>query len=174
MFKNSVLVGSALCAFVTFADQAAFAGSRIVLQTDQTQMIALTQDPGTVVVGNPSIADVSVDGKRVFMHGRGYGNTNIAILDAQGNQLANFDVSVTHDANNEVALFYATSRPIEHVVRYSFACEPLCQREMIPGDEAVFFGEITGANARKYSMATGSTSAPVAASANGSGGAPAQ
>lgn len=161
MFKYSVLIGSVLWAFVAVADQAAFAGSPITIQTDKTQMIALTQDPGTVVVGNPSIADISVDGKRVFLHGRSYGNTNITILDVQGNQLASFDVSVTHDDKNEVAVFFATSRPPEHATRYSFSCDPLCQKTVIAGDDLVFFGEISGQNAQKYSTAIGNTTAPV-------------
>lgn len=173
MFKYSVLFSSALCAFIAVADQAAFAGSPITIQTDKTQMIALTQDPGTVVVGNPSIADISVDGKRVFLHGRSYGDTNILILDAQGNQLANFDVSVTHDDKNEVAIFAATSLPADHASRFSYACDPLCQKTTIVGDNVKAFGEIAGMNSQKYSLALGSTTAPIAAP-NGAGGPPAQ
>ena len=173
MFKYSVLFSSVLCVFTALADQAAYAGSHLTVLTDQTQMIALSQDPGTVVVGNPSIADVSVDGKRLFLHGRGYGNTNIIILDVQGNQLANFDVSVTHDASAELAIFSANSSPAEHPSRYSYACDPLCQKTVIAGDNPAFFSEIAGMNSQKYSLATGNTNAPVTAP-NGAGGAPPQ
>ena len=34
-----------------FVSQNAYAGSRLSVQSDQTQMIALTTEPGTVVVG---------------------------------------------------------------------------------------------------------------------------
>lgn len=173
MFKYSVLIGTSVCAFLAVANQAAFAGSPITVFTDQTQMIALAQDPGTVVVGNPSIADISVDGRRVFLHGRSYGNTNITILDSQGNQMANFDVSVTHNANNEVAIFAATSSPADHASRFSYACDPLCQKTVIAGDNIQFFGEMAGQNSQKNSLALGSTTAPVAAP-NSGGGAPPQ
>lgn len=173
MFKYSVLIGAAFCVSGALADQAAFAGTPVTVFTDQTQMIALAQDPGTVVVGNPSIADVSVNGRRVFMHGRGYGNTNITILDVQGNQLANFDVTVTHDAANEVAVFSATQNPTERASRSSFTCAPLCQKTVIAGDSNIFFGEITAQNSSKLNSATGNTTAPVSAP-GGPGAAPAQ
>lgn len=169
MFKYGVLFGSALCSFVATFGQSAFAGSPITVYTDQTQMLALTADPGTVVVGNPAIADVSVDGKRVFLHGRSYGNTNITILDPQGNQLANFEVSVTHNASNEVAIFSATSNPGERASRSSYACDPLCQKAVIAGDNPTFFGEISGMNAQKSSAALGNATTPVNAPNGGSG-----
>ena len=174
MFKFGALIGSALCSLVVIFDQAAFAGSPITVYTDQTQMLALTSEPGTIVVGNPSIADVSVDGKRVFLHGRSYGNTNITILDPQGNQLANFEVSVTHDANNEVAIFSANSNPTERPSRASYVCDPLCQKAVIAGDNPSFFGEIAGMNGQKTSAALGSANTPVVAPSSSGGGAPAQ
>jgi Flp pilus assembly secretin CpaC len=109
MAKFGVMFGAALLIVVGAADQAALAGSPITIQTDQTQLIAISADPGTVVVGNPSIADVSLSGRRVFLHGRGYGSTNILILDLNGNQLANFDVTVTHDHPNELVVITSSA-----------------------------------------------------------------
>jgi uncharacterized Zn-binding protein involved in type VI secretion len=161
MSKFGVLFGTALCAFVVLADGNAIAGSPIAIQTDQTQMIALASDPGTVVVGNPSIADVSVNGKQVFMHGRAFGDTNVIILDTNGNQLANFDVTVVHAANNEVAIYSAQTIPTARASRFSYSCDPACQRVMIPGDEFETFKNIVSMNTSKFGLATSNKSADV-------------
>lgn len=163
MSKFGVLFGTALCALVVITDGNAIAGSAIAIQTDQTQMIALASEPGTVVVGNPSIADISVNGKQVFMHGRAFGDTNVIILDTNGNQMANFDVTVVHSANNEVAIF-STNNSASPASRYSYSCDPNCQRVMIPGDEVIAFKNIVTMNTSKFSMATSSKSADVSPS----------
>lgn len=164
MSKFGVLFGTAFCALVVIADGNAFAGSAISIQTDQTQLIALAAEPGTVVVGNPSIADVSVNGKQVFMHGRAYGDTNIIILDASGNQMANFDVTVTHAANSEVAIYSAQTAATIPASRYSYTCSPNCQRAMVPGDDVQYFSTTVSMNATKFGLATSNKSADVAPS----------
>ena len=161
MSKFGVLFGTALCALIVLADGAAMAGSPVAIQTDQTQMIALSSEPGTVVVGNPSIADVSVNGKQVFMHGRAFGDTNVIILDTNGNQLANFDVTVVHSANNEVAIYSAGAIPTERASRYTYSCDPACQRVMIPGDDFGAFKSIVEMNKSKFDLATSNKSADV-------------
>ncbi len=161
MSKFGVLFGTALCAFVALADENAIAGSAISIQTDQTQMIALASEPGTVVVGNPSIADISVNGKQVFMHGRAFGDTNVIILDASGNQMANFDVTVTHSANNDVAIYSAQTIPTIRASRFSYSCDPACQRIVIPGDDFEAFKNIVTMDTSKAAMATSNKAADV-------------
>lgn len=145
-----------------FVSQNAYAGSHLSVQSDQTQMIALTTEPGTVVVGNPSIADVTVNGKQVFLHGRGFGDTNIMILDANGNQLANFDITVTHSSSNEVMVYAATSVIAAHPTRSTYSCDPWCQSAMVAGDDQVFFNGMLSMNGSKSSLAQTSKSADVA------------
>lgn len=170
MSKFGVLFGTALLIVVGATDQAALAGSPITIQTDQTQLIAISADPGTVVVGNPSIADVSVSGRRVFLHGRGFGSTNIMILDTAGNQLANFDVTVTHDHPNELVIVTSSlAQPKISIDTYS--CAPTCYHAMIPGDAG--FGAMLGANSTKAGLASGSKSTDAAPSGSAGGPPPA-
>jgi Pilus formation protein N terminal region len=170
MSKFGPLFGAALLTIICGAEQAALAGSPITIQTDQTQLIAISADPGTVVVGNPSIADVSVSGRRVFLHGRGFGSTNIMILDIAGNQLANFDVTVTHDHPNELVM--VTSSPARpKILVDTYSCAPTCYHAMIPGDAG--FGEMVGANSTKAGLASGSKSLDAAPSASAGGPPPA-
>jgi Flp pilus assembly secretin CpaC len=163
MSKLNLLAATAVCTLALWGSSSAFAGSPLAIQTDQTQMIALSTEPGTVVVGNPSIADVSVNGKQVFMHGRAFGDTNVIILDTNGNQVANFDVTVTHAANNEVAIFSANSLKEYRAARVSYSCDPLCQRLMIPGDDFETFKNIVAMNTSKAGLATGNKATDVTA-----------
>ena len=157
--KVSLAIGIAL--FVTAAAQSAMAaGTPLVLETDQTQIIAVTTDPGTVVVGNPSIADVSVNGKQIFLHGHSFGETNVIVLDINGNQLANFAVTVTHNSDNMVAVFWAN--PNHGATRYSYSCAPYCDSSMMPGDEHGYFKNLTQDSNDKYSFATGKKAADAA------------
>ena len=81
---------------------ASFAAQELVVKTDQTQLISISGNPGTVVIGNPSIADVTVHGNKIFVHGRAFGSTNLIILDENGNQLSNLDVTVQLGGENNV------------------------------------------------------------------------
>jgi hypothetical protein len=166
MSKFGVFFGTALLIAVGVTDQAALAGSPITIQTDQTQLIAISADPGTVVVGNPSIADVSLTGRRVFMHGRAFGSTNIMILDTAGNQIANFDVTVTHDHPTEMVVVSASSKK-DILSTVTLTCAPTCYRAMVPGDAG--FGGIVGENATKagFAINSKSTDATPPASAGG-------
>jgi Pilus formation protein N terminal region len=163
MAKFGVMFGAALLIVVGAADQAALAGSPITIQTDQTQLIAISADPGTVVVGNPSIADVSLSGRRVFLHGRGYGSTNILILDLNGNQLANFDVTVTHDHPNELVVITSSATKPQILID-TFSCAPVCYHAMVAGDASL--GATIGANGAKAAFASGSRSTDASTSGN--------
>ena len=82
----SILLGGAV---MLMAAHQSFAGQPLTVQMDKSQLITVASDPGAVVIGNPSIADISVNGKQIFIHGHGFGDTNLQILDTAGNQIAN-------------------------------------------------------------------------------------
>jgi hypothetical protein len=121
----------------------------IAIESDKTILMRISAKPGTVVVGNPSIADVSINGEQIFLHGHGYGNTNIIILDNKGGQIANFDVTVKQAATDSVTLFRGSDR-------YSMACAPECEFVLQPGDNPEWFKAIVEQQASKNSLATGS------------------
>src|SRR5262245_44212596 len=88
----------------------AIAASEVTIFADQAKIIHVTGQPGTVVVGNPNIADVTVQGEQVVLMGRNYGVTNVIILDRQGKQLAALDVTVQITDINAVHVFKAGGR----------------------------------------------------------------
>jgi len=130
----------------------ASAGQALVVETDHSQMIILPAIPGSTVVGNPTIADATIEGTRLFIHGRSFGTTNLLIMDMQGNQMGAFDVSVSHTTANAVALFRGPAR-------ISYNCAPFCEGEFQIGDDAGFSGMILEQTKKKIELATGTETA---------------
>lgn len=114
-------------ALISFAGPA-LASNDVTIYTDQAKILQLTGKPGTIVVGNPSIADVTVQGDRVVLMGRSYGVTNIIILDQDGRQLAALDVTVQITDTNAVHVYKAGGR-------ISLVCAPVCEQTLQVGDD---------------------------------------
>jgi hypothetical protein len=102
-----------------------------------------------VVVGNPNIADVTVRGSQVFVHGRTQGATNMIILDRDGNQLAMVEVNVSTTGGSPTTVFYGGPRN-------SYNCAPICEPSLQIGDQHdAFFKILAEQNGAKGSLATG-------------------
>ena len=139
-----------------FCTSAAYAAQEIIIKTDQTQLIDVSGNPGAVVIGNPSIADATVHGDKIFLHGRAFGSTNLIILDQEGNQLASLEITVQKGGLNNVAIYKAGTR-------YSYVCAPNCEVALQAGDQVDWFGDVAKMNNSKTSSATGKTSSESAA-----------
>jgi len=134
--------------------------SAVTVEVDESQLVMLGADPATVVVGNPSIADISLNGKQMFLHGHSFGETNIMVFDASGNKILNYKVSVAHHTDNQVTMFAASGRRPD-LDRYTYTCAPNCEVNMMVGDRNDWFGQNLGNNQAKYKFATGSLTADV-------------
>lgn len=80
---------------------AADAGSRfIALGIGKSVVIDLPRDVKDVLVANPEIANAVVRStRRAYLIGAKVGQTNIYFFDADGRQIAGFDIAVTRDLN---------------------------------------------------------------------------
>jgi hypothetical protein len=118
---NAASVGSAL------ADEA------LMVVLDQAKVLKIPERTTTVVVGNPLIADISVQsGGMIVVTGKGYGITNLIALDARGNTLMEQSLEVRGATENVVAVY----RGVE---RESYSCTPKCERRIMLGDAPAFF-----------------------------------
>ncbi|MFB9373237.1 pilus assembly protein N-terminal domain-containing protein [Algimonas porphyrae] len=106
---------------------------------NKTQILRLPAAAGSVIVGNPSIADVTIHSPNmIFVVGRGYGETNLVILDRNGGTMVDADIQVTAiTPTNGIRLFNASSRR-------SYSCSPYCQPSPVLGDSADFVGANAG------------------------------
>lgn len=69
---------------------------RINVEIDQAQRVQLRGQAGSVIVGNPAIADVTVvDANTLYITGKGYGVTEVVAVDAVGRTVFQSQVVVT-------------------------------------------------------------------------------
>jgi Flp pilus assembly secretin CpaC len=147
------LTGFAFAAALAALVAPAAAASDVTLYADQAKIIVVSGKPGTVIVGNPSIADVTVQDNRVVLMGRNYGVTNLIILDRDGNQLAALDVTVQITDKNAVHIYKAGGR-------MSLTCAPTCEQTLQVGDEtAKVFEPLTRQMQTKSDIASGTAKA---------------
>jgi hypothetical protein len=130
---------------------AALAATDVVVMSDQAKLVSISGgEPATVVVGNPNIADVTVQDEQVFVHGRNFGTTNMIVLDREGKQLAAFDVTVMLGGSNNVSV-YKSGR------KFSYVCAQGCESQLQPGDYIDYFKPLSDEIAIKGGLATGAS-----------------
>lgn len=116
-FKTSL--GAA--AFLVAATATAVAGKGISVQVNQAKIVKLARPADTIVIGNPNIADASVqDSSTIVLTGKGFGVTNLVVLDEKGQPIVDEQVSVSRDSTNAVNI-YRRAR-----VQTLF-CSPVCE-----------------------------------------------
>jgi pilus assembly protein CpaC len=72
----------------------------IAIGIGKSVIIDLPRDAKDVLVGNPAIANAVVRStRRAYLIGAGIGQTNVFFFDAEGHQIAGFDIAVTRDLN---------------------------------------------------------------------------
>ncbi|MFO0993546.1 MAG: pilus assembly protein N-terminal domain-containing protein [Hyphomicrobiales bacterium] len=150
MFRHltRIVLTAAIASILT--NTMALAASEIVVMSDEAKLVSVGGDVSTVVVGNPSIADATVQGQNVFVHGRTFGSTNLIVLDKQGSQIANLAVTVMQGGNNNLTVFRGGGK-------YSYVCEPNCQVALQIGDKTEFFDAVNDESTKKVGLATGFT-----------------
>jgi putative type II/III system pilus formation protein len=104
----------------------------ITVRLDQARLFRVPDRTATLVVGNPLIADVTVQpGGMMVVTAKSYGVTNLMALDRAGNTLMAAPIHVIGPVNTVVL-----HRGIE---RESYSCLPICERRIVLGDSAVYF-----------------------------------
>lgn len=94
--------------------------AEITVELNKTKPLSLAGEPGSVVIGNPDVADVAVtNNNRLFITGKSFGTTNLIIYDVEGRQIFSSDVLVTTTATNLVKV----ARAGETIV---MDCAPNC------------------------------------------------
>ncbi|HEY4994707.1 MAG TPA: pilus assembly protein N-terminal domain-containing protein [Aestuariivirga sp.] len=134
--------------FIGFAN----AGTPLTVLVDRSQLMMLSADPGTVVVGNPSMADVSLNGRQLFINGHSAGETNLLVFDQSGEKIADYDITIMQVGENSLTVFKGT---VAGTQKYSFACAPICERAIMPGDESAPLELLLGDNQGKYGFSQG-------------------
>jgi len=125
----------------------------IAVNVDQAKLVRLPGKVATIVVGNPLIADVTLQpGGMIVVTGKGYGATNFIALDRGGEILVDRQIQVEGPSDRLVTVY----RGIE---RESYSCAPLCQRRVTLGDSDTYFNSTMSQAGSLSSSASGSAGA---------------
>ncbi|OPY99585.1 pilus assembly protein CpaC [Bradyrhizobium sacchari] len=110
----------------------------IAVNVDQAKLVRLPGKVATIVVGNPLIADVTLQpGGMIVVTGKGYGATNFIALDRAGEILVDRQIQVEGPSDRLVTVY----RGVE---RESYSCLPICQRRVTLGDSDNYFNTTMG------------------------------
>ena len=120
-----------------------------LVQFDQSRLLRLARPAHDVIVGNPSIADVSIQGSRLLVvTGKSFGVTNLIVLDDDGAVIINRKMIVQGDDAKFVNLQ-------KGVTRQSYNCFPTCQPALVIGDQAEFGAALSSSIQQKVSISNG-------------------
>ncbi len=118
---------------VAVAATPARAADTITVAIDEATITKLPERVSTLVIGNPLIADVSVQaGGLLVVTGKGYGSTNMIALDRSGAVLAERNIEVV-GARDKIVFVY------RGVNRETYSCTPDCENRMTLGDAPDYF-----------------------------------
>jgi Flp pilus assembly secretin CpaC len=123
---------------------------RIAVYVDQAKLVKLPAKVSTIVVGNPLIADVTLQsGGIIVVTGKGYGATNFIAMDRNGEVLVDRQIQVEGPTDQLVTVY----RGVE---RESYSCMPICQRRVTLGDGETYFKSAIDQAGSLSSQAAGS------------------
>ena len=125
----------------------------IAVNVDQAKLVKLPARVATIVVGNPLIADVTLQsGGIVVVTGKGYGATNFIAMDRTGEVLVDRVIQVEGPTDQLITIY----RGVE---RESYSCMPICQRRITLGDGNDYFKSAMDQAGSLSSQATGTAAA---------------
>jgi hypothetical protein len=153
VLRQLVLALIFACAAVAMIAPKAAPAADITVTLDQAKLLKMPEKVATVVLGNPLIADVSLQpGGLMVVTGKGFGMTNIVVLDRAGAVLMEKTVEVQGPGGDVVIVY----RGVE---RGTYSCTPECERRITLGDSNPYFDAILAETAARNGMAM--TTAPV-------------
>lgn len=149
-------ISALLTASAAFAAAAALqipvaSANDLIVKYDQSQLLRLPRPAAEIIIGNPTIADVSVQGGNLLVvTGKSFGITNIISLDAERNIIQDQRVLVQRDDVRVVNLQKGGKRE-------SYNCAPQCNPSITIGDDPAYFNGVATNTERKLKSSEGSS-----------------
>jgi len=150
---RNIALGMMVAGFAVAAAGASKAEDLIV-KYDQSQLLRLPRPAAEIIIGNPTIADISVQsGNLLVITGKTFGITNIIALDADRNVIQDQRVLVKRDESKTVNLQRGTQRQ-------TYNCTPQCNPSITIGDEQKFFDAVAAASQKKVTFSSSGGDSP--------------
>lgn len=130
----------------------------LIVKYDQSQLLRLPRPVAEIIVGNPSIADVTVQsGNLLVITGKTFGITNVIALDVERNVIQDQRVMVMREEARVVNLQKGAKRE-------TYNCTPNCNPSMVVGDDTAYFESVGKMSERKIKFSDTSADSGGAAS----------
>lgn len=119
------------------------------VKVDQTVTLKLASPANSVVIGNATVADVSVaDAKTLLVTGKAFGATNLTVLDRAGNTIYSNQLIVGGEPETGLTIVRAGGT-------YSYSCVDKCRATPMVGDAPNHFSEVMTTVTGKEATAKG-------------------
>jgi Flp pilus assembly secretin CpaC len=123
--------GLALAVAASVLAAPAFAEAGISVLVNQAKIVKLARNADTIIIGNPEIADASVqDASTLVLTGKGFGVTNLVVLDAEGRPIVDEQVTVSRQSVNSVRIY-------RRAAVQTLSCTPVCEAAYVTEAEAM-------------------------------------
>jgi Flp pilus assembly secretin CpaC len=137
MSRSTLVPAIAVLAAVAALAPLAASAEPISVVVDRAKVMRISRPADIVIIGNPSIADATIqDAQTLIITGRSYGTTNLIILDAAGQAIADEVVTVS-PTNDQVVTVYRRAS------RQTLSCTPDCSPTLALGDNSASFSSTT-------------------------------
>jgi hypothetical protein len=133
----ALAAGLAIAAIQPASPALAENGPDVLVFVDQATLVRLERPAAEIVVGNPSIADVSVQsGKMLVVTGKSFGETNLIVMDADGRVFVSRRLIVQEPRTGFVTMYRGDARQ-------TLYCAPNCTSPLVIGDNPDHFETIS-------------------------------
>lgn len=131
--KLTICCAIAAATLVSAPSFAGNPGNSYSVELNKTEVVRLSEPASAVIVGNPKIADISVhSADTIFVLGRGYGQTNLIVLNGAGDTIMDTDIQVVSPVSvGNVRLYSGRARE-------TYSCAPHCLPAPVLGDAVQF------------------------------------
>lgn len=142
----SLLAGATVIAAALTVAPVRAQANDLVVRYDQSTLLKLPRPVSEVIIGNPSIADVAIQGGTMLVvTGKSFGVTNIIALDGERNVIQDQRLIVIRDEARILNLHKGAARQ-------SFNCTPNCNPTLTIGDDSNYFDNLGKSTDKKLKM----------------------
>ena len=115
---------------------------------DRAKVMRVSRPADIVIIGNPAIADATIqDTQTLIITGHSFGTTNLIVLDAQSQVIADEIITVTPQNDQMVTVYRRASRQ-------TFSCTPDCSPVLAVGDNTTTFDAVNSQIATQTGLST--------------------
>ncbi len=99
---------------------------------DRARIVKVNRPAAAIIVGNPLFTDAAIQNdKTIIVTGKAFGSTNMIVLDAEGEIIAETILNVSEPKDDTIYLYRGLNRQ-------SLSCTPTCGPTIMIGDGSSF------------------------------------